>query len=140
MSNNDETTKRKPGRPRRNSWLALPIGFHATLPYSLVFKGDDGRLESFYLHCVQHAAALEPIGRLACSRIVPNSEEQVAELFELPVSFVENAFKSFKHWELLSIIEGQEGSEYYFRDAVEWTAGKSTTRVAASRARAAEEE
>lgn len=140
MQSDEANERRKPGRPRRNSWLALPIGFYATLPYSLVFKGDDGHLESFYLHCVQLAAALEPVGRLACSGIVPNSEEQVAELFELPVSFVENSFKSFQHWKLLSSIEGQEGSEYYFRDAVEWTAGlKSTERVAAHRARVAED-
>ncbi|MFA6008301.1 MAG: hypothetical protein WC784_06735, partial [Candidatus Shapirobacteria bacterium] len=62
------------------------------------------------------------------------------ELFELPVSFVENAFKLFQHWQLLSIIEGQDGPEYYFRDAVEWTAGlKSTERVAAHRSRVADD-
>jgi hypothetical protein len=137
-----DDTKRKPGRPRRNTWLALPIGFHAQLPYSLIFRGEKAQLiEWLYLRCVQLAAANEPIGQLSCSGIVPNSTEQVAEIFELSVSFVENAFKSFQHWKLLSIIEGQEGSEYFFRDAIQWTAGiKSTDRVQASRARAAEEE
>ena len=139
---NDETTKRKPGRPRRNSWLALPIGFHSQPPYSLLFRGENGRLlEWFYIRCVQLSAVYEPIGRLSCSGIVPNTEDRVAEIFELPVSFIEDAFKSFLHWNLLSITEGREGREFYFRDAEEWTAGlKSTGRVQAHRTRATEED